>query len=191
MAELRSWILLLGALLTWPAAAGSLIDPAHYRGLAADRSAAVVGDLLTVVVLESATASASATTGTESRSEATLLGSDGHGQVDLRGGLRGSGEAAGRTLRSGLFRAQIATTVTAVVAPGVLSIAGTQDISINGEVQTIRLTGTVRTLDIDADNTVLSSRIADAHIALVGVGSVDQGQRRGLLIRLMKWLRLL
>lgn len=191
MAEMRNWTLLLGLLLATSAGAGSLIDRNRYRGLAADRSAAAVGDLLTVVVLESATASASATTGTESRSEATLLGSDGHGQVDLRGGLRGSGEAAGRTLRSGVFRAQIATTVTAVLAPGVLSIAGTQDISINGEVQTIRLTGAVRTLDIDADNTVLSSRIADAHIALVGVGSVDQGQRRGLLIRMMKWLRLL
>lgn len=172
------------------ATAGSLIDPTHYRGIAADGRTLQAGDLITVLVLETATASSLATTRADSETQIGVSASDGRGEIGLNAATRGRGVAAGRTVRSGEFRAQIAATVIAVPAPGVVEIEGEQELTINGEKQRITLNGRVRMQDVGSDNMVLSSRIANGRITLDGNGDVHRAQRPSVIARLMRWLRI-
>jgi flagellar L-ring protein precursor FlgH len=171
-------------------AASSLIDPASYRGIAADGRSLRAGDLVTVVVLEAATASSLATTRADSETQIGVSATDGAGRIGLSGNTHGRGQATGKTIRSGEFRAQIAATVIAVPAPGVVEIEGDQELTINGERQRITLSGRVRMRDIGTDNVVLSSRISNGRITLDGNGDVHRAQRPSLIARLMRWLRI-
>ncbi len=63
-------------------------------------------------------------------------------------------------------------------------------ILVNEEKQEIALSGRVRPYDILANNTVLSSRLADATISYVGEGLLAEQQRPGILSRLLRWLGL-
>ena len=59
---------------------------------------------------------------------------------------------------------------------------------VNGDKQTMILTGTIRPQDITADNIVYSYYIADAQISYKGKGPVNQGQRPGWLFRIINWI---
>ena len=73
----------------------------------------------------------------------------------------------------------------------ILMSTGDQDIEINGEKQTINLTGRVRSNDVDDKNTVLSSKIANAKITYVGNGVLADSQHKGWLSRVITFLGLL
>jgi flagellar L-ring protein precursor FlgH len=194
MTKSAAWAALLAIALIAPAAAQhreSLIDADRYRGLAADHRAYRVGDVVTVLVLETSRARSQA--GVDASSE---LGLDAglrspstryDASLDLAGGHSGGAQ----TTRLGEVRAQISAQVVAVDYDGRLLIEGLQTLLINGERQQIRLRGLVRPEDIAADNIVLSQRIANADIELVGVGVVSESARQSLIYRALKWLRIL
>jgi flagellar L-ring protein precursor FlgH len=60
-----------------------------------------------------------------------------------------------------------------------LVIQGTRAVAVNHEEQYITITGVVRPLDVNRDNVVLSSQVADANIAIGGSGVVADKQRSG------------
>jgi len=78
--------------------------------------------------------------------------------------------------------------VVEVLPNGNLVIEGRQTIVINGEEQVIVVSGIVRPQDIEPDNTVLSTYIADATIVYNGTGPIGDAQEPGLLTRLLNWL---
>jgi flagellar L-ring protein precursor FlgH len=169
----------------------SLIDPAHYRGLAADRRAYRVGDLLTVHVIEATRARSQAATDASSTLglDAGLASPSTDYQASL--GLSGRNAGGAQTTRVGELRAQVSAQVVEAVSPGLLRIEGMQSLVVNGERQRIRLSGLVRTEDISADNTIVSNRIANADLELIGAGVVSESQRQSILYRVAKWLRLM
>jgi flagellar L-ring protein precursor FlgH len=59
---------------------------------------------------------------------------------------------------------------------------------LNNETNFVVLRGIIRPLDISADNTVLSSRIADAEVQLIAEGSLTEAQRKGWLNRAYDWV---
>ena len=188
------------AMLAWVAVSASgtaraqnesLIDPAHYRGLAADHRAGLVGDVLTVIVLEATRARSQANTEAASQLEMGAGLESPSTSYEATLGLRGRNAGGAQTTRVGEVRTQISTRVVAVEADGSLRIEGTQALKVNGERQMIRLSGWVRPIDVAADNTVVSTRIANADIELIGVGSVSESQRQSVIYRLLKWLRLM
>lgn len=67
-------------------------------------------------------------------------------------------------------------------------IKGTRSVTVNKEVQTFVLTGTIRRDDVRSDNTVLSENIANADIRLEGKGTIHDRTRRGLLTQILDWL---
>lgn len=169
----------------------SLVRPERYRGLAADHRAYRTGDVVTVYVLEATRAKSQAAT-------------DANSDLDMRAGLKtptadydgsfgigASNSGGAQTMRVGELRTQISTLVTEVKPDGALVIEGAQTLTVNGEEQRIRLRGLVRPEDVSADNIVLSHRIANADLELVGVGVVSQSQRQSVFYRLFKWLRLM
>ncbi|WP_324814529.1 flagellar basal body L-ring protein FlgH [Brevundimonas sp.] len=159
--------------------------------MAADRTAAHPGDSLTIVIVEMSSAAASAQSG--SQRDTRLAGSIGAGgRVEESGnlGLQGEYEGRGQLNRSGRLVGQIGATVQAVLPNGDLRIAGSQTLQIDGERTSIRLTARVRRADISGDNTVLSSRLADAEIVYDGDGSLSRSGSPALLNRIMSFLGL-
>ncbi|WP_232526273.1 flagellar basal body L-ring protein FlgH [Lysobacter capsici] len=169
----------------------SLIDVNGYRGLAADHRAHRIGDVITVYVIEATRAKSQAATDASSdldmRAGLTSPSTD----FDARLGLGGSNRAGAQTTRVGELRTQISAQVVAVTPDGSLQIQGLQTLKVNGEKQTIKVSGLVRPEDVGPDNTVLSHRIANADLELVGVGVVSSSQRQSLIYRMFKWLRLM
>jgi flagellar L-ring protein precursor FlgH len=69
-------------------------------------------------------------------------------------------------------------------------VSGHQSLKINGEEQRITLSGVVRPRDVADDNTVPSSRIADAKIRFDGAGFVSDQSKPGWLARFFSLLGL-
>lgn len=169
----------------------SLIDARNYRALAADHRAYRVGDLITVNVQEMTKAKSQAATDAASRVDLGAALKSPSTDYDAALALHGGNSGGAQTTRVGELRAQISAQVVGVEPDGRLQIDGLQTLTVNGERQKIRLSGTVRPEDISSENTVWSHRIANAELELVGVGTVSESQRQSLLYRLFKWLRLM
>lgn len=169
----------------------SLVNPINYRGPAADQRAYKVGDVITVLVQETTKARSQAITDASStlgmgaglHSPSTSYNAD----LGLNGGNRGGAE----TTRVGELRTQVSVQVVDVAPDGTMHIAGVHEMLINGERQKISISGLVRPQDIGPDNTVWSSRIANAQLELAGRGVVSESQRQSLIYRAFKWLRLM
>lgn len=171
--------------------AGSLIQSDTYRGLVADRRAHRVGDTLTVIVAETASASASANTGDSNGVKVGASGQTPHRTYPYSIGLNGSDDGQGETSRSGALNALLTVRVVGIDPDGLLRVRGERTVVVNGEKQRIALEGLVREQDILASNIIPSSRISDAHIEFTGQGDVSEAQKRSVIYRFMKWLRLL
>jgi flagellar L-ring protein FlgH len=89
----------------------------------------------------------------------------------------------GATTRRGQLTGSIAVRVTKELPNGDLFLEGTKVVLINNEEQHLYVSGLARTADIGPDNSLLSSRIADAQIEFTGRGDVADQQRRGWAAR--------
>lgn len=83
------------------------------------------------------------------------------------------------------FVSDMMATVVNVLPSGVLQIAGDQKMLVNGQAQTLHITGFVRPEDIDSSDTVLASRIADVQGSFSGN---FQQQQVGLIRKIIGWL---
>lgn len=183
MKNAGTWLWALAVAILWGAmsAAGaqSLYREETWRALTADNKAYRAGDVLTVQVLENSTAMTSAETGTRrnNRLQAELAhGSRSVAQTTL--GVGGEFDGGGRTQRTHRLLTTVSVTVQEVLPGGHLRIAGEQSLMVNDELQTVRLEGLVRPVDINDANVVVSTRIADARITYVGEGDVADRNRR-------------
>ena len=181
------------ALLVLPGAAGAedlYRDPA-FSAMSSDRRAGAVGDILTVNIFQAAEATNSAQN--NSRKSTDLSGSidvpgfHKDGEIQFGGGYSGRGEVR----RSERFISQMSLTVREVLPNGDLIVSGEQWLFINGEKSRIGVRGRVRPADIRSDNSVLSTRIADAQIDYNGRGFVSRSAKPGLISRLFSFLGLI
>lgn len=170
---------------------GSLIQPNSYRGLVADRRAHRIGDTLTVIVAETASASAGAQTGDSNGVQLGAQGQTPHRTYPYAVGLSGKDQGQGETSRSGALNALLTVRVVGIDKSGLLHVRGERTVVVNGEQQHIALEGLVREQDILASNIIPSSRISDARIEFTGQGDVSAAQKRSIVYRFMKWLGLL
>ncbi len=158
----------------------------------ADRKAARPGDILTVLIQETSSATATAAT-SSSKSDAAKINA-GIGPIlsalipDLQTGTSSSSQGQGSTTRSGRLQARLTVTVKEVLPNGNLLIEGTRFVQMNQETQKLVLTGIVRADDIRADNTILSENVAEASIVYDGKGTVGDRQRRGIIATILSWL---
>lgn len=178
-AAISSAALVLAAV---PAAqAQSLYDANTFRPLTADSKAFRPGDIITIQVIENASASANADTGLKRSNSA---GAELHYRAPnpvaaLTATATGEFDGGGQTVRNGRLLAQLSVTVREVLPNGDLTVFGEQLLVINEEQQRIDIEGRVRRQDISENNVVLSTRLADARITYVGEGDVAQRQKPG------------
>ena len=161
--------------------------------LFADYKASRVGDAVTVIVTEQNSASKDASTNTSRTSTINASGSGNVGSrnlpsAGLQVGTDNEFKGSGSTSETGSMKAVISARVVKVDEYGNLEISGSRLISVNGQDQIIRISGTIRPSDIQPDNTISSTYISDAKIIFEGKGSIDQSQSPGLLTRLFHWL---
>ena len=83
------------------------------------------------------------------------------------------------------MNATITARVIDVLPNGNMAIEGKREIVINEEKKEILLQGIVRPRDLDYNNSVQSSMIADAKIIYTGVGVIGEKQRPGWLARMV------
>jgi flagellar L-ring protein FlgH len=97
-------------------------------------------------------------------------------------------DGKGGTSRAGNLVATISARVTNVLDNGTLVIEGSKVVEINDEKEIIKITGMVRPQDVQQNNVISSSSIADAQITYTGKGVVNDGHRPGFLARFLNWI---
>ena len=179
-----------------PASAGSAWrSDAPLGMLFADQKARAVGDLLTVSIVETATASKEATTATKRASSVNagieklpfglekVVGKD--PSKAIAGSVANNFDGSGKTERSGKVTATVTAVVTSVLPNGNLLIEGSREITLNNERELIVLSGVVRPKDISPGNIVLSTALGQAKVAYYGDGIISEKQRPGWLARIV------
>jgi len=174
---------------------GSLWSAKRSTHLFSDLKARNVGDIVTINVVESATASKNATTKTSRESELAASWTGVLKKItgdwiggEVKAGFDNSFDGKGETTRSSQLAAYITAQVIQVLPNGYLVIQGHRQVRVNNENQIINVQGVIRTEDINANNIVLSTYIADARIELIGEGVVSDKQRPGWLARILDWV---
>lgn len=177
----------------WPAA-----STGTQSSMFADRKASSRGDILTIVVAESAVASSS-----QSKSSSRDSSLDDaisrflYSGLGRRGGEMPATRAAGKSSYSGggdinnsqSLSARAAVLVTDVLPNGNLVVEGVRVVRFSGETQYVVLHGLVRPDDITRDNSVISTNIAEARVEFFAEGSLTDAQKRGWLAKAYEKLR--
>ena len=168
------------------------------RSMFADRKAAAKGDILTIVVSESAVAQSSQSkkSSRDSKLEDAISRFIYPGLGSHRGelpGMAGTGKStysgSGDVSNSQSLSARAAVQVTDVLPNGNLVIEGVRVVTFSGETQYVVLRGIVRFDDISRDNSVVSTNIADARVEFYSEGSLTEAQKRGWLAKVYEKLR--
>lgn len=166
---------------------GSLWVPgSRLADAARDLRASQVDDILTILVVEKASAVASGTTKTARSSSTTNSVSALAGVTRAAGpwanlaGVSGNTQLAGNgtTSRDLVVSTNLTARVVAVLPNGAMLVESVKDISINSERQTITVRGVARPADIGPDNTVQSDRLAELEVRVNGKGVVGDAIRR-------------
>lgn len=176
-----------------------LVSPVHaeqlYRGsgfasLASDNRAQQIGDIVTVVIFE--TASATNRVRNRSGKSTKFSGGIAVGGIDESADLRlgGSYDGTGEVERSDRLIASMAAQVVGILPNGDLVVEGRQDLFVNGEKRNIAVRGQVRQVDISAQNTVASNRLANGQINYDGEGFVSRSAKPGIINRILGFLGL-
>jgi flagellar L-ring protein precursor FlgH len=149
-----------------------------------------VGDLLTVVVVEQASASQKAESSNGKNEDFSASGSGTLGGLIPEFGSKWDSnyKGKGNTTRGGSLQATLTVEVKEVEPNGILVLEGRQVIRVNAENQILTIKGRTRSEDVNSNNVVMSSSISDAVIEYQGKGSVGETQKPGVLIRFFHWL---
>ena len=169
---------------------GSLFQTASYRPLYETPRARLVGDIITVNIVERVTAKQESTssinkTGTVS-AEVTafpFLKAGTLSKLNADGTSNNKFDGKGSTESSNTFSGNITATVIEVLPNGHLVIAGEKQIGVNRNVDVLRFSGQVDPISILPGNVVASSAIANVRVEQRGRGAQDAAQGIGWLAR--------
>jgi flagellar L-ring protein precursor FlgH len=99
--------------------------------------------------------------------------------VSLDGKSRTAFKSLGSTARTERLTATVPSIVRKVLPNGNLFIEGHRVVLVNSEEQHFYISGVVRPIDIDGENSVKSTMVADAEIEFTGRGVLTENQRPG------------
>jgi len=159
------------------------------RGFFKDQRARRVGDILTIKITISDNAQISNKTARTRQAansggvggvlgsifSAAIPGIPAATAIDVTSGLNDAG--SGSVNRAETLNTEVAAVVTQILPNGNLVIEGRQEVRVNFEVRDLIVAGIVRPEDINADNTIASSKIAEARIAYGGRGQITDVQQ--------------
>ena len=180
------------ALPARPAPSGAIYQAGYDVQLFENSIAHRIGDILMIRMVESTDASKSTSTTTKKSSSADITGPTVAGRPItiggtevLKGGMDSSSkfDGSGASRQSNSLNGTLSVTVVQRLDNGNLMVRGEKWITINQGREFVRLSGIVRPIDIDPDNSIPSSKVANARIAYSGKGVVADSAAPGLLAR--------
>jgi flagellar L-ring protein FlgH len=181
-----------------PAADGSIYHDMQNMELFNDARAHRIGDILTINLVEAMQASKKSET-TTSKTDKVNVGAP---QI-LGQSLRVAGQSAnsalnsansfdgaGSSTQSNQLSGQLTVTVAQRLSNNNLLVKGEKWLTINQGQELIRISGIVRAQDIGQDNSVDSTRVADARITYTGRGTLNEANTQGWLAKFFnsKWM---
>ena len=176
----------------YAAATGSLFSADHISDLYDDSKPRGVGDIITVTLDETTSATKSANADMSKSNDSTMdplsvggqelqVGGKYNFSYDLSNSNTFAGDASSK--QSNSISGYITVEVIEVLANGNLVIRGEKWMTLNTGDEYIRLSGTIRPDDISFDNTIASNRVSNARIQYSGTGIQQDMQEPGFLAR--------
>lgn len=174
------------------AANGSIYQANHEIALFENPVARRVGDIVTIKLVENTAASKSSSTSTKKSTTADLgissvLGRSltVNGNNALGAAMDDSSEFSGEgsSAQSNKLAGDITVTVARRFPNGNLLVRGQKWITINQGREFVRIQGIIRQVDVQPDNSVASTKVADATITYSGQGSLANANAKGWLAR--------
>jgi flagellar L-ring protein precursor FlgH len=151
-----------------------------------------IGDTITIRLEERTNAEKSSSTSTSKNSQATLSGPTiagrpvtVNGVEILSGGVDNNTnfEGQGDSRQSNRLEGDITVMVQRRLPNGYLYVRGQKWITINQGREFVKIEGIVRPIDIDPDNSIASTKVANAVISYGAKGALADANRPGLLAR--------
>lgn len=157
-----------------------------------------IGDILTIILNEKTSASKKAGTSTKKDDEITsanptLFGVQptfqGNNVLEFSVSPEREFNGEADSSQSNSLTGEITVTVVDILPNGNLVVQGEKWFTLNQGKEYIRIAGVVRPMDVLADNTLPSSKLADAQIAYSGEGFLADANTQGWFGRFMngKW----
>lgn len=171
------------------AADGSIFNVnAGYAGLVTGNRAHAVGDPISIVLVERTTTAKTVATKTDRDGGASITPPTA-GPLDflnpnaLKASSRSSFKGGGNTSQTSSLAGEVGVTIAEVRPNGTALVRGEKRMLLNHGYEWVQFSGIVRLSDIDEDNRILSSRVADARMEYTGNGSFQRSGREGWLGR--------
>ena len=172
-------------------ATGSLFQQTSYRPAFEDSRARLLGDIVTIQIVESLTASqvtaSTVNRGSSSSNSFTpplpgILSTD---LLNLNMAATTASDFSGKggTTAANTFAGSISTTVIEVLPNGNLVVAGEKQIGVNQNVDVMRFSGTVDPRLLQPDNIIYSTQVANLRVESRGRGAQGEAQTVGWLSR--------
>ncbi len=147
-----------------------------------DRRARHIGDVLTITISETTTAEGKS--GTSSANTGSLNVTT----PAIKGGLSGSNsvKSSNATDATGTntFTGTLTATVIEVLPNGNLRVAGEKQVTIRYSNEYVRFSGVVNPVDINATNSVPSTKVADVHLEYKGATNLDSADVTSMFARI-------
>jgi flagellar L-ring protein precursor FlgH len=157
-----------------------------YGGLVEGTRARRVGDPLTILLVERTTTSKTVGTKTDRDGNASITPPTA-GPLKfldpnaLKAASQSSFKGNGNTSQTSSMNGTVAVTIAEVRPNGTALVRGEKRMLLSQGDEWIQFSGIVRLADIDEDNSILSSRVADARSEYSGRGSIQRAGREGWL----------
>ena len=171
------------------AADGSIFNAAAgYAALHEGLRARAVGDPVTIRLVESATSSKSAGSKTQRSGAGSIVPPAAFpfawlNPESLKASSQGSFNGQGNATQTSSFSSELSVTIAEVRANGTALLRGEKRMLLSQGHEWVQFTGIARLADIDADNRIVSTRVADARLEYSGNGAVQRAGREGWLSR--------
>ncbi|AAZ24076.1 flagellar basal body L-ring protein FlgH [Colwellia psychrerythraea] len=171
---------------------GSLFKPHYVNNIYSDSKAHRVGDIISVILSEKTQAKKNAKTELKKANETNLDAVTGLGGVpvsingeSLQFGISQDSNFKGdaKADQGNSLSGNISVHVLRVLPNGNLMIRGEKWLTLNNGDEYIRLTGVIRSKDINSNNTILSNKVANARIQYAGTGSFADSNEQGWLVK--------
>jgi len=171
---------------------GAIYQQGMRVGLFEDRTAKYIGDVLTIILIENTNASATSNTNSSKDNKVDLPGPTLAGNKVTKNGVeilnnQFSGErefsGQGTSAMNSNFNGKISVTVANILPNQNLVVRGEKMMALNQSDEYIRFIGIVRPQDIEQDNTIKSTRVANVHLAYGGNGDLSNANKMGPLGR--------
>lgn len=175
---------------TPPPVTGSLFHNASYRPAFEDRRARMVGDNVTINIVENVTASQKSSSTVDRTSEASggitslpFIKKSLADRTTLAAGSESTFSGKGGTESANTFTGSITTTVVDVLPNGHLVVTGEKQIGVNQNVDVLRFSGTIDPRVMQPGSIVNSTQVANVRVESRGRGAQNEAQAMGWMNR--------